>query len=335
MTHTAGETPAWAEQLGIRMIRPGDDEWPATFVGATDAGSPDTRSARPATLWARGTARLGEALARSITIVGSHRAGEYGERVAREFAADLAANGVTVASGAASGIGAWAHRASLDAGGMTVAVVGFGLGVRPPTATVDLLHRISDRGVVVSEFGLNAAPTRLRYLRRCALLAALSQGTVLVEAAVRTGAHQTATKAAALGKPVMAVPGQITAPEFSACHAMLRAGTATLVTSAADVAETVGQWKITHVAAREKAQPEYPSSTVAPQPVLTDEQQLVHRALATGAGKSSEQAAEDAGLPLLRTRAVLAELELDGITERCESGWRRKPDELPTPHPGG
>lgn len=322
MTRDVSKTPAWAEQVGIRMIRPGEDEWPTTFLGAADAGSPDDRWTCLATLWARGSARLDEALARSVTIVGSHRAGEYGERVARELAADLAANGVTVVSGAASGIGACAHRASLDAGGLTVGVVGYGLGVQPPTATVDLLHRISDRGVVVSEFPLNAAPTKLRYLRRCGLLAALSQGTVLVESAVRTGAHQTATKTAALGKPVMAVPGQITGPEFSACHAMLRAGTATLVTSAADIAETIGQWKIARATVRLPPHAEEPPRA-APKPALTDEQRQVHRALADHDGKSSEQVAEDAGLPLLRTRAVLAELELDGVTERCESGWRR------------
>lgn len=318
--HVGPASPRWAPQ-GIRLIRPDDDEWPDELLAVPDTAPASKGDATPHALWARGTATLNEALARSVTIVGTSQASEYGRQVAGEFAAALAANGVTVVSGAASGVGACAHRACLDAGGVTVAVVGYGLGVDPPAGTVDLLHRISERGLVVSAFPLNAQATKWRYLARSRLLAALSQGTVLVEAALRSGAHQTATKAAALGRPVMALPGQITTPTATACHAMLRAGTATLVTSAAEIAETIGRW-----GKFSTPQPTAPPSASVPRrpdPPLTGQALQVHQTLGARDGKSTEQVADEAGLPLLRVRAVLTELELDGITERCESGWRR------------
>lgn len=314
-------SPRWAQQLGIRLIQPGDDEWPGDLLDPLNAGSDTEGAPLPKALWARGTARLHEALARSVTIVSANQTSQYGQQVAREFAAAMATNGVTVVSGAASGVGVCAHRACLDAGGMTVAVLGYGLGVEPPSGTVDLLHRISQQGLVVSEFPLNAEATKWRYLSRSRALGALSQGTVLVEASVRSSAHQTATKAAALGRPVMAVPGQITTQAASACHAMLRAGTATLVASAADIAETVGRW-----GKFSRPQPaESPSATQArpPDPPLTGKALQVHQSLDDDSGKSTEEVANEAGLPLLKVRAVLTELELDGLTERCESGWRR------------
>src|SRR5690606_21073056 len=130
---------------------------------------------------------------------------DYGEHTAAEFAYELTQSGMTVVSGAAYGIDGAAHRGTLAAEGVTVAVLGCGLDVGYPAGHVGLLNRVARRGAVVSEYPPGTQPARHRFLVRNRLIAALSAGTVVVEAGRRSGARNTATTAGTLGKVVMAV----------------------------------------------------------------------------------------------------------------------------------
>ncbi|WP_370964884.1 DNA-processing protein DprA [Amycolatopsis sp. cg9] len=226
-----------AAQAGGRFVIPGDDEWPTdVLTGLTH--DDDAPGVPPMGLWVRGAARLNElAGARSVAIVGSRAATQYGEHHAAELAHALASRGVTVWSGAAYGVDGAAHRGALatDRPGSTVAILGCGFSMGYPAGHVGLLERIARVGAVVSEYPPHTPPARHRFLARHRLLAALTRATVIVETGVRGGARTTAGTAAALSRPVMALPGPVTSVQSAGCHQLIQTGTARLVTSADDI----------------------------------------------------------------------------------------------------
>lgn len=230
-----------AERLGARLVIPEDDEWPTGPLGSLDRAERwgAEGMAAPIALWVRGPARLNEAAEQAVAIVGSRAATEYGEHTAGELAYALASHGVAVLSGAAYGIDGAAHRGSLAAGGVTVAVLGCALDAGYPAGHVGLLNRAAERGAVVSEYPPGTPPARHRLLVRNRLLAALTAGTVVVEAGVRSAARNTAATAAALDKPVMAVPGPISSAMSADCHDLIRAGTATLINTADHIIDAI------------------------------------------------------------------------------------------------
>jgi DNA processing protein len=220
-----------AERCGARLVVPEDDEWPHLAVHALvravaeESQEPRHQSDRtralvpPLALWVRGEARLDELLDRAVAIVGSRASTAYGEHVAGEFAYQLAERDWTVISGGAYGIDAAAHRGALAADGPTVAVLACGVDRPYPSGNGPLLARIADgRGLLVSEFPPGAAAHGHRFLVRNRLIAAFSRGTVVVEAAARSGATATAHRARTLGRPVMAVPGPVTSAMSVGCH---------------------------------------------------------------------------------------------------------------------
>ncbi|WP_020671265.1 DNA-processing protein DprA [Amycolatopsis nigrescens] len=299
-----------------RLVIPEDDEWPAWPLLALEMAT--SRGAQgvspPLGLWVRGAARLDEVADRAVAIVGARASTRYGEQVASEWAHGLSGQDMPVLSGAAYGIDGAAHRGALHAGGLTAAVLGCGLDQGYPAGHVALLDRIAEHGLVVSEYPPGTPPARHRFLVRNRLIAALSDGTIVVEAGARSGARNTASTAGVLGKVVMAVPGPVSSAMSVGCHGLIRDAGATLVASLAEVVETVGRLG---VAAPERAKPRRRTDGL-------DEQSLrVHEALAPRTGKPSEQLAAESGVPLPRVRAVLPVLELDGLAERCEGGWRR------------
>jgi DNA processing protein len=166
-------------QLGLRLIVPGASEWP----GQLD----DLGEARPLALWARGEGDLGALGLRAVSVVGARACTAYGEHVAGSMGAGLAGRGWTVVSGAAYGVDAAAHRGALAVEGHTVAVVAGGVDVVYPAAHDTLLERVRQCGLVISELPPGARPTRHRFLKRNRLIAALGRGTVVVEAALRSG----------------------------------------------------------------------------------------------------------------------------------------------------
>ena len=205
------------------------------------SGPPDWTSSPPPPpcLWVRGTVGLGD-LARSVAVVGARASTAYGDHVAGELGSGLARRGFLVVSGLAYGIDGTAHRAALGTG-TSLAVVAGGVDRAYPRGHDALMGELVRRGAVVSEVPPGSAPTRSRFLQRNRLIAALTGGTVVVEAAVRSGALSTARAAAALGRPVAAVPGPVTSSSSAGCHVLVREGRAVLVTDAAEVADLVGR----------------------------------------------------------------------------------------------
>jgi DNA processing protein len=258
----AAEALEECARLGGRLVVPGDDEWPAASLHgltllavrrARDPGaSPGAHLAPPLGLWVRGPRRLAETTARSVAVVGARAATGYGGHVAAELAYGLADRGWGVVSGGAYGIDAAAHRGALAAGGGaaadagiadeggTVAVLACGVDTAYPVGHAALFERIAERGLLVSEWPPGASPRRHRFLVRNRVIAALTAGTVVVEAAARSGALATARRAHDLGRVLMAVPGPVTSAMSVGAHQLVRECDARLVTSAAEVVEEVG-----------------------------------------------------------------------------------------------
>lgn len=307
---------AAAGRLGARLVIPEDEEWPAWPLLALQVatGRGIQGLAPPLGLWVRGGLRLDEAADAAVAIVGARAATGYGEYTAAELAHGLAAEDVPVFSGAAYGIDGAAHRGALAAGGVTVAVLGCGLDAGYPAGHIALLDRIAEHGLVVSEYPPGTTPARHRFLVRNRLIAALSEGTVVVEAGVRSGARNTASTAGALGKVVMAVPGSVSSAMSIGCHELIRDAGATLVASVGDVVDTVGRLGAERPVA---ARPRRRTDGLGPQALR------VHEALGPRAGKSVDRIAVESGVPVQRVRAVLPALELDGLAKRCDTGWRR------------
>lgn len=219
-----------AAGIGARLVCPGDPEWPA---GLNDL---DRIDAGCIALWVRGSAPLGEMCAAAVAVIGARAATDYGALTATELSAGLAGHGWTVVSGLALGIDAAAHRGALSAGGPTIGVLACGVDVVYPAANRSLFERVMETGAVLSEYSPGCAPHRGRFLARNRLIAALTAGTVLVEAASRSGTLATARHAAALGRQVMAVPGPVSSPLSAGCHHLLREDpTASLITSVDEV----------------------------------------------------------------------------------------------------
>jgi DNA processing protein len=185
---------------------------------------------------------LGErgALARAqLAIVGSRNASPAGRENAQVFARSLAQAGLAITSGLALGIDGAAHKGALAAGGTTIAVVGTGLDRVYPSRHRDLAHAIADRGALVSEFPLGTSPRPENFPIRNRLIAGLSLGTLVVEAALQSGSLITARLALEQGREVFAIPGSIHSPLARGCHALIRQG-AKLVETANDVLEELG-----------------------------------------------------------------------------------------------
>ncbi len=191
----------------------------------------------PAVLFARGNPELLDGP--GVAVVGTRRMTPYGRRAARRLAAGLATAGVTVVSGMASGVDTVAHRAALDAGGATAAVLGGGVDVAYPRQNARLLEELAAQGIVVSEYPPGCRPVRGNFPARNRIIAGLSLGTVVVEAGAKSGALITAGAAADEGREVWAVPGPIHAPTHEGALRLLRSGAA-VARSAADVLADLG-----------------------------------------------------------------------------------------------
>ncbi|ANS68273.1 DNA processing Smf-family protein [Streptomyces lincolnensis] len=222
---------AEARDAGVRFVAPGDGEWP----GQLD----DLGDARPLGLWVRGRASLRMWALRSVAVVGARACTEYGAHMAATLAAGLAERGWVVVSGGAYGVDGAAHRGALGAGGATVAVLACGVDRPYPRGHTQLITRIAEQGLVVGELPPGDHPTPSRFVLRNRVIAALTRGTVVVEAAHRSGSLVTARAAQRLGRHTIGVPGPATSGLSAGVHELLRQD-AVLVTDAADVVELVG-----------------------------------------------------------------------------------------------
>jgi len=174
-----------------------------------------------------------------LAMVGSRNASRGGVDNARQFAQFLAANGLVVTSGMALGIDSAAHEGALDGGGATIAVLGTGLDRVYPARNRDLAHRIAEHGLLLSEYPPGTPPLPGNFPRRNRIIAGLALGTLVVEAALKSGSLITARLASELGREVFAIPGSIHNPLARGCHALIREG-AKLVETAEHVVEELG-----------------------------------------------------------------------------------------------
>ncbi|MGQ4334876.1 DNA-processing protein DprA, partial [Streptomyces hayashii] len=222
---------AVAREAGVRYVCPGDAEWPGTLDELGDA--------RPLGLWVRGRPGLRMWALRSVAVVGARACTEYGAHMAATLACGLAERGWVVVSGGAYGVDGAAHRGALGAGGATVAVLACGVDRPYPSGHAELIGRIAEQGLVVGELPPGDHPTPSRFILRNRVIAALTRGTVVVEAAHRSGSLVTARAAQRLGRHTMGVPGPATSGLSAGVHELLR-GEGVLVTDAAEVVELVG-----------------------------------------------------------------------------------------------
>lgn len=216
------------ENLGAEFLTPEMENWPSQL---------NELAAAPIGLVVKGNVEI--LCERGLAIVGTRNPTPYGVRNAGDFAAGFVDREWTIISGGAYGIDSAAHKGALIAEGSTVAVLAAGIDVAYPAGNARLFAEICDNGALVSEVlpGAHAIPSR--FLTRNRIIAALSQATLVVEAAFRSGSLRTARDAAELMRPVMAIPGPISAPTSEGCHRLIGERSAELVTSVADAIELI------------------------------------------------------------------------------------------------
>ena len=295
---------------GIRLVCPGDPQW---LERLDELGT-----VRPYALWLRGRVDLPSACRRSVSMVGSRAATGYGAHVAGEIAADLGEQGWTIVSGGAYGIDAAAHRGAQVVGAITIAVLACGVDYPYPAGHAGLFADIAAAGLVISEWPPGRHPARLRFLVRNRVIAALTCGTVVVEAGERSGALNTARHAAELGRPLMAVPGPVTSRQSAGCHRIIRDWGATCVTCAADIIEMVSPLGIAGA-------PEAPAPAGlrgAPRDELDLDSARVLDALPARGVAGPSTIAVEAGVDLDTVLRCLGLLAGCGFVERCDRGWQ-------------
>lgn len=321
---------AQAARVGARVLIPGDPEWPP---GVDELGVH-----APLLLWIRGRADALNHGQPSIALVGARAATGYGEHVAMEASAGLVDRGFAVVSGGAYGIDGMAHRSALASDGTTVAFLAGGVDRFYPMGHEALLSRIVATGAVVSELGCGAAPTKWRFLQRNRLIAAASEATVVLEAGIRSGSLNTAGHAAALGRPLGAVPGPVTSPASGGCHRLLREYDAVCVVDAGQMAELVGERGAQLLpgvggaanrpgrpvpaggrarASADDARGRRYAATGSPDAVR------VLDALSVRSPRSLDEVAKRCGMAATAVMAVLGALEAEGVAVRHSEGWRR------------
>ncbi|WP_030612815.1 DNA-processing protein DprA [Streptomyces achromogenes] len=309
---------ALARAVGARFVCPGDGEWPRQLDDLGDA--------RPLGLWVRGRPSLRMWALRSVAVVGARACTEYGTHTAATLAAGLAERGWVVVSGGAYGIDGAAHRGALAARGATVAVLACGVDQPYPRGHAALIGRIAHQGLVVGELPPGDHPTPSRFILRNRVIAALTRGTVVVEAARRSGSLATARAAQRLGRFTMGVPGPVTSALSAGVHDLLR-GEATLVADATEIIELVGAMGELAPVRR---------GPVLPRDLLEPHTRGVLAALPAGRSAPVEEIALGARTTREDAVARLYELRALGYVERHGDGWkltRQAVISVPNGHP--
>jgi DNA processing protein len=288
------------------IVTLGDPRYPALLLETADP---------PLLLFTLGRVEL--LSAPSVAVVGSREATAQGIDNARLFARFLSSRGLTIVSGLAKGIDAAAHEGGLEGPGSTVAFVGTGLDRVYPARNADLMRRISQQGLVASEYPLGAVPVPENFPRRNRLIAGVAQGTLVVEAALESGSLITARMAVESGRDVFAIPGSIYSPQSRGCHRLIQEG-AKLVESGEDVLREL----------RAGSPGETPRATLSPPQASLfatagKEDEGPDRALRAALGHDPvtfDVLAARTGLPFDQLAARLLELELAGAVERLPGG---------------
>jgi DNA processing protein len=335
MPHSSLSVLRRAESVGARLlIPPTAADTPSGSLTTWPTGLDDLGHHAPIALWMRGAEDSVRGMGNSIALVGARAATGYGEHVAMEASAGLVDRGYAIVSGAAYGIDGMAHRAALASHGTTVAFLAGGVDRFYPSGHDALLARIVESGAVLSELPCGEPPTKWRFLQRNRLIAAASNATVVLEAGWRSGSLNTAGHAAALGRPLGAVPGPVTSAASAGCHRLIREFEAVCVTNADEMAELApldgARYDVGHRGAVELSGLDLPpgvpndSGSATRSAASGDRPSLQVRvldALSTRAARTSADVAARCGLAASTVQGILGVLELENkVTERG-GGW--------------
>jgi DNA processing protein len=296
LVERARDLRARAARAGLLVVPWNDDRFPALLLAISDC---------PPALWYRGS--LACLAAHAVAIVGSRAASAAALEVASRLAADLASRQITVVSGLARGVDSAAHRAAL-ATGCTAAVLGSGLDRIYPPEHAPLVDRISERGVVVSEYAPGTPPLPGHFPMRNRLISGLTRATVVIEASHRSGSLLTAASALEQGREVMAVPGSVLGGRNSGGHALIRDG-ARIVECADDIVEEIGLGPLAGS----------PGRAGTGRPAVRSSDPLL-RAMDDGESYDLDALAVRSGLDVARLLPLLIDLELCGQIRRAGGG---------------
>jgi DNA processing protein len=292
-------TRAWVEGDAARhLLVLGDAAYPPLLIETPDP---------PLLMYAQGRIELLHSA--SIAVVGSRNPTAQGSDNARDFAAHLSRAGLAVVSGLALGIDGAAHDGALSASGRTIAVMGTGADRIYPARHRTLAHHIAVEGLLLTEFEIGTPPLSENFPQRNRIIAGLTRGTLVVEAALPSGSLSTARAALECGREVFAIPGSIHSPQSRGCHALIKQG-AKLVESAEDILSEL-RWSTSDLRTPE----------AAPGPEHTDDPAFGALLRALGHDPATLDAlGARTGLSAAELNARLLELELDGRVARLPGG---------------
>ncbi|HET9663462.1 MAG TPA: DNA-processing protein DprA [Burkholderiales bacterium] len=288
-----------------------DAAYPALLKAADDA---------PPVLYVRGELTPGDGLA--VAVVGTRRASPYGRQVAEEMSYQLAAHGVTIVSGLARGIDGIAHRAAIQAGGRTLAVMACGLDVVYPPEHAKLAREIMEHGAVISEQPLGTEPRGDFFPRRNRILSGLSLGVLVVEGDAKSGALITADFANDQGRDVFCVPGSIFSPQSRGPNAKIQRGEAKLVLKVDDILEELNLQAVPQQMEMQELLP------------ATDTESELLRHISKEP-KHIDEVCRGTGLPVSTVSSLLAMMELKGLVKEIGQKSYVRARELSVPHAGG
>jgi len=280
------------EQAGVQAFTWHDPEYPPRLKEIVD---------RPPLLFVEGTIEDRDEW--SVAVVGTRRVSAYGRQMAEELSRGLAANSVTVVSGLARGVDGVAHRAALEAGGRTIAVVASGLDTVYPPEHKGLAAEIRERGAIVSEQPLRAGPRADYFPRRNRILSGLTLGSLIIEAGKGSGALHTANHANEQNREVFAVPGRVTSPMSVGTNALIQQGMAKQVVEVGDILEELNLQMV-------ERQVEF--ADLMPR----DDQEAAILQHFTRDPRHIDEAVRLAGLPVATVTSTLAMLELRGLVRQ-------------------
>jgi len=298
-----------SERLGVSVLTPDDAAYPVRLRELPDP---------PPALWRRGA---GAAAVAAIGVVGSRRPSPYGRTMAERFGRELAQAGVTVVSGLARGIDAAAHRAVLEAGGWTIAVLGCGLDRVYPQEHRSLQEAIGRDGALLTEFPLGAPPLAHHFPRRNRLISGLSLGVVVVEAGERSGSLITARLALEQGREVFAVPGNLGAGGSVGTNRLIKAG-ATLVERIDDILQAVAAQLDPSLLRPPRSSSDAHPSPADPAWLTTDERAVA--SCVTDEPRHMDELAARTGRPVQQVAALLVSLEIKGAVRQLPGQFYRR-----------
>ena len=302
------------KDIKAEFLIPGDPGWPVKVDDLAWSDLVGGFGGEPLGLWVKGVADLAGS-APSLAMVGSRASTAYGEFVAANWAAEIAERGYPVVSGGAYGIDAAAHRGAMTVSGTTIAVMAGGLARPYPAGNTNLIQAMQEQGAILSEFPPYRAPSRSRFLARNRVIAALAQATIVVEAASRSGANNTASWAMSLQRPVLAVPGPVTSAMSITPHRLIRNLEATLVSCVGEVFDAIMPL--------DSRIPDYLHQQPTIFDTLSAGQRRVHEALPSVRGISVDELSVLTGENAQSLMVCLAQLNQMGLASQPTPGiWR-------------